>query len=1131
MTASEEWRVSPGEAATLDARLTTALGQPITGADLVLFAGDLFRLQAHTSTDGSTIFRLPADLREGDYPLSVIFAGNEQLEPAMADVTLHYHTAAPSSSEDASVTSITVPTPAAAPVPLSAPLPAQLAVASTQRRVAIQQTAANPVAPTNSTSPGLANMLIEKIAPLVAPMGPPVTALAMLARNAYDAVSAWTDLATAAVLRSFPQLQPTGRSGVLLMTALLVVLGLVFTPTMARRRFTVPRVGLPGLLTQWRRVELPQPLWYGIRILSVGITLGLTVILVVRPAQGLFIFWRVFIPIVPLLFFLAPGLWRNICPMAALNQTPRLFNFSRALTLPKWLQRYGFLVAISLFLVIVSSRKVLFNYNGPALAILILGALGSAFIMGNFFKGKSGWCSSICPLLPVQRIYGQTPFVAFSHAHCAPCLGCTKNCYDLSPNNAYLADLYDDDRQFAGMRKAFAGFFPGFVLAFYLVPNPPEIAIWQVYAMLIAAGAVSLATFLSVEAALHVTSNKITVIYGAAALNFYYWFNSLTLGSLIDSTPPSWFVWSLRTFVFGLTLIWIYRTYRKESTYIELTLAPSTGHSIALEMPGLRTIPNKPGANQGTERAAPSSEPVITVQPEGTQFTVAKNRTLLESIESQGLPIESGCRMGLCGADPVCVMAGMDNLSKAGAEECKTLERLGLAPNTRLACMARVRGAVTVALTPEKPEVYRSSIVTGFRHDVSIKRVVIVGNGIAGVTAADHIRRRHPHCEIHLIGREPHHLYNRMGITRLIYGRSAMQGLYLLPDQWYDDFNITCWLNTKVTQIDAEQRQVVLGMGEKLDYDRLIFATGSRSFVPSIKRFGMPGTFVLRSAEDAIAMRAYVQEQASGTAVVAGGGLLGLEAAYGLSKMGLKVTVVERGRALLSRQLDARSAEFLAAFLSSIGINLVMEAEVAAVNSENSDSQQIEGVALKDGRVLPCDLLLVSAGIRSDVSLAHSCGLEIKRGVVVDAQMRTSDPYIFAAGDVAEFEEKVSGLWSVAVSQAEVAAANAVAEAGVVGATYVETPPATILKVAGIDVTSIGRIQPLAHEDEIVLEESVERRYRKLILDGGMIVGAILLGYSEEAAGVSEAARQRLDMTPHLAALKSGDWQSLRALA
>ena len=216
---------------------------------------------------------------------------------------------------------------------------------------------------------------------------------------------------------------------------------------------------------------------------------------------------------------------------------------------------------------------------------------------------------------------------------------------------------------------------------------------------------------------------------------------------------------------------------------------------------------------------------------------------------------------------------------------------------------------VQIALTPDKPDIYRSSIVAGFKYDKGVERVVIVGNGIAGVTAADHIRRRHPHCEIHLIGRERHHLYNRMGITRLIYGRSAMQGLYLLPEQWYDDFNITCWLNTQVTQIDRDAASPwSLGTGETLPYDRLILTTGSQSFVPPIDGYGMPGTFVLRSAEDAMAIRAYVQEQ--GCAHRSRGRRWPARLGGGVRtpQVGLDVTVLERSPALLLRQLDARSS-------------------------------------------------------------------------------------------------------------------------------------------------------------------------------------------------------------------------------
>lgn len=362
-----------------------------------------------------------------------------------------------------------------------------------------------------------------------------------------------------------------------------------------------------------------------------------------------------------------------------------------------------------------------------------------------------------------------------------------------------------------------------------------------------------------------------------------------------------------------------------------------------------------------------------------------------------------------------------------------------------------------------------------------------------------------------------------------------MQGLYLLPEQWYEDFNITCWLNTHVTKLDATVRQVTLGTGEILPYDRLILTTGSQSFVPPIEGYPMTGVFVLREAEDAMAIRAFVQSRQCRSAVIAGGGLLGLEAAYGLQKLGLTVTVLERSKALLSRQLDARGAEFLRSYLEALGIHILMEAEVAGVQDQQADgasSGRVQQVTLKDGRTLPCDLLLVAAGIRSEIELARSIGLEVGHGVIVDAQMRTSDPHIFAAGDVAEFDGKTYGLWPVAVSQAEVAANNAVAGLNAPIATYTEMPPVTMLKVVGVDLTSMGRIEPKnAEEQVIVFEEEATHRYRKLIISGGKIVGAILLGYPQEAPGVAEAVKQQLDVTPYLAALQAGDWQTLTDLA
>src|SRR5262249_48557493 len=160
-------------------------------------------------------------------------------------------------------------------------------------------------------------------------------------------------------------------------------------------------------------------------------------------------------------------------------------------------------------------------------------------------------------------------------------------------------------------------------------------------------------------------------------------------------------------------------------------------------------------------------------------------------------------------------------------------------------------------LKPERPKAFASSVLRGFRPDPEVERVVIIGNGIAGVSAADHVRRRHLGAEIHLVAREKHHLYNRMAIERLIYGRSAMSGLYLQEDAWYDDLQITTWLNTRAVSIDRGAQEVVLGTGERLPYDRLILAMGSRSATPPIEGFGLSGSFVMREADDALAIRAF----------------------------------------------------------------------------------------------------------------------------------------------------------------------------------------------------------------------------------------------------------------------------------
>jgi NAD(P)H-nitrite reductase large subunit len=348
-----------------------------------------------------------------------------------------------------------------------------------------------------------------------------------------------------------------------------------------------------------------------------------------------------------------------------------------------------------------------------------------------------------------------------------------------------------------------------------------------------------------------------------------------------------------------------------------------------------------------------------------------------------------------------------------------------------------------------------------------------------------------------------------------------MQTLSLTQEGWYDDKRITPWLNTQVVAIDREQRHVVLGTGESLPYDRLILAAGSSTFVPPIKGFGANGSFVLREAADAMRIRAYVQERGCRRAIVVGGGPLGLEAAYALKKLGLHVTVLEINPRLMRRQLDERAAEMLARYLEGLGLEILLGQESAAVEAAHG---RVVGVRLVDGTILDADLFLLSAGIVPNAAVAREAGLAVDRGVVVDGRMNTTDPWIFAAGDVAEYQKVVMGLWPTAVEQAKVAATNAVGGDDL----YAGTIPVTILKVTGVDLMSVGRFEAEDPDElEIVLEDTAAIGYRKLVIGKGKIVGAILLGYPLEAPGVVRAVKESLDVMLSLDELRVGDWSSL----
>ena len=361
---------------------------------------------------------------------------------------------------------------------------------------------------------------------------------------------------------------------------------------------------------------------------------------------------------------------------------------------------------------------------------------------------------------------------------------------------------------------------------------------------------------------------------------------------------------------------------------------------------------------------------------------------------------------------------------------------------------------------------------------------------------------------------EPHHFYNRMSIGRVIYTMTSMEGMYLVPDSWYKDNNVTVWLNTVAEAIDRTAKSVRLGTGEFLEYDRLVLATGAKAAPPGPDFLGRDNAFVLRSAADAQAVRAAVQRYGAKKAIVIGGGVLGIEAAEAMTHLGLKATILHRGKRLMDRQLDAGGAQLLTVYLAHQGIDTITECRVAGFDGD----ELLRAVRLEDGRVLEADLFVACAGIAPNIQLARDARLEIGRGIKVDASMRTSDPHIFAVGDVAEVVKGPGGLWPVAVDQGRVAVT-----AMLNGEASAAVPRIVLqLKSDGIDLRSFGSVDPVPEGCE-VLTSTGGGIWWRLVVRGGDVIGAVFVGPRGSSKELTKVLQAGTDLTGFLPALRQGE--------
>lgn len=392
-------------------------------------------------------------------------------------------------------------------------------------------------------------------------------------------------------------------------------------------------------------------------------------------------------------------------------------------------------------------------------------------------------------------------------------------------------------------------------------------------------------------------------------------------------------------------------------------------------------------------------------------------------------------------------------------------------------------------------------------------KLIIVGSGVAGVTTARYVAERDPSIEIVIYSDESLLYYPRPRLIDLVAGRLSQDEIPLYSAKWYQDRGIRLRLQQRIEGIDAKGRRVLLASGEADSYDVLVLATGAHPWIPPIPGAELRDVYTLRTVQDALAL--YDKAQRSKRAVVLGGGLLGLDTSAALCAHNLEVCTIEALPRLLPKQLDPQGAVVLGRIISEKGINFI--AGDLCTRIEELDG--FKRVYLKSGRVLESDLVVISTGIRSNIQLAEAAGLACHRGVVVNDCLQTSDPAIYAVGDVAEFQERVWGIIPAAVAQARVAAAQI---AGDTATRYQDIVPSTTLKVTGIDLTSIGIVNP--QEEGMPPDSFIELRredaaagiYKKLVLSEGRVIGAILLGDRADIPAINQLIARRIDVSPYI---------------
>jgi nitrite reductase (NADH) large subunit len=385
------------------------------------------------------------------------------------------------------------------------------------------------------------------------------------------------------------------------------------------------------------------------------------------------------------------------------------------------------------------------------------------------------------------------------------------------------------------------------------------------------------------------------------------------------------------------------------------------------------------------------------------------------------------------------------------------------------------------------------------------EKLVIIGNGMATGRMLEHLLDREPGCyQTTVFNAEPRVNYDRIMLSPVLSGEKDYEEIIIHDDGWYIKNSITLYKGHKIVALDRVAKTVVSDHGALEAYDKLVIATGSMPLIIPVPGHDLPGVLTYRDLDDVNAM--LIAARSRDRAVVIGGGLLGLEAAAGLAARGMDVTVLHLMPTLMERQLDPSAGDLLKRAVEERGVKVVTNANTRAILGED----RVEGVRLADGTIIPATLVVMALGVRPSVDLARHASLEVNRGILVDAGMRTSDADILAIGEFAEVGGHIYGVVAPLYEMARVAVAQLCGDGA---ASFVHHDTPTKLKVTGIELFSLGDSADEEDRQEIVLRDATAGVYKRLMIKDNHIIGAVLFGETSDGAWFNDLKNKHVDIS------------------